>query len=157
MKVLGIDPGYDRLGIAIIEKNGSRNTLLHSSCFTTSPKDTFYKRLHEVGTHVAQIIKEHAPDRLAIETLFITKNQRTAMRVSETRGVIIYEAIRSNIPVFEYSPPEIKTAVTGHGRSDKEHVTKMIPLLVKMPPNHKALDDEYDAIAVGLTCIAIER
>ncbi len=157
MKILGIDPGYDRVGIAIVEKNPStKEVLLYSECFQTSSKDDFYTRLGQVGAKIAEIVTTFTPDALAIETLFITKNQKTAMRVAEARGVIMHEALRNKIPVFEYNPLQIKIAVTGHGGSDKTHVMKMIPLLVKIPTK-KALDDEYDAIAVALTCLASER
>ncbi len=149
MIILGIDPGYDRLGIAIIENK----TLIHSECFSTNPKDTFNKRLKEIGLKVKSIINEFSPDTLAIESIFITKNQKTAMKVAEARGVISYEASLKNIPIYEYSPPQIKVAVTGHGGSDKAQIIKMIPLLIKMK-SKKALDDEYDAIAIALTCQA---
>lgn len=160
MRIIGIDPGYDRLGIAVIEKNSQKNTLVYSACFNTSPKDSFYARLAQVGTEVGRIIDEYKPSGMAIESLFITKNQKTAMHVAEARGVIAYEAARRSLPIFEYTPGQIKIAVTGYGTSDKEQVTKMIPLLIKMPatnPPKKTLDDEYDAIAVALTCIACER
>lgn len=149
MKILGIDPGYDRLGIAIVHDK----TLLHSECFTTNPKDDFHTRLKEIGLRIKEVIEEYKPDLLAIESLFITKNQKTAMKVAEARGVIAYEASLKDIPIHEYTPPQIKVAVTGHGSSDKTHIMKMIPLLIKMETK-KALDDEYDAIAVALTCQA---
>jgi crossover junction endodeoxyribonuclease RuvC len=157
MKIIGIDPGYDRIGIAIIEKKSQKEkeVLLHSECFTTSKKTEIYDRLKEVGLRIRALIEEHRPDMLAMETLFITKNQKTAMHVSEARGIIAYEARLQNIPIFEYTPPQIKVAVTGHGHSDKVQVIKMIPLLVKMTTG-KRLDDEYDAIAVALTCAACE-
>lgn len=167
MRIIGIDPGYDRLGIAVIEKNGGKSatgrntdTLVYSDCFKTSAKDSFYTRLAAVGAEVSRIIDEYKPSGMAIESLFITKNQKTAMHVAEARGVIAYEAARRGLPIFEYTPGQIKIAVTGHGTSDKEQVTKMIPLLIRMPvitPVRKILDDEYDAIAVALTCIACER
>ena len=156
MKILGIDPGYDRVGIAIIEKSGkNKEVLIYSECFQTSSKDSFYTRLEQVGGAISGIIKKYSPSALAIESLFITKNQKTAMRVSEARGVIMYEAIKSGLSVYEYTPLQIKVAVTGHGGSDKAQVMKMIPLLVKLSAK-KTLDDEYDAIAVALTCIAHE-
>ncbi len=156
MKILGIDPGYDRVGIAIIEKEGkNKETLVFSECFQTSSKDSFYVRLRQVGKKIEEVIYKHSPNALAIESLFITKNQKTAMKVSEARGVIIYEAVKAGLPVYEYTPLQIKVAVTGHGGSDKAQVTKMIPLLVKLTIK-KALDDEYDAIAVALSCIAHE-
>ncbi|MDQ5893072.1 MAG: crossover junction endodeoxyribonuclease RuvC [Patescibacteria group bacterium] len=149
MRILGIDPGYDRVGIAVIEGK----TLLHSECFSTSPKDEFHVRLRGVGQRVHEIVAEFSPDVMALESLFITKNQKTAMKVAEARGVISYEACLLDIPIHEYTPPQIKVAVTGHGGSDKTAIIKMIPLLIKMP-SKKALDDEYDAIAVALTCQA---
>ena len=157
MILLGIDPGYDRVGIAVIEKKDkTKEVLLHSECLQTSSKDDFYTRLGQVGAKLKEIISKYSPDALAIESLFITKNQKTAMRVAEARGVIIYEAVSKNIPIFEYTPPQIKVAVTGHGGSDKTQIIKMIPLLIKMG-SKKAQDDEYDAIAVALTCLASEK
>lgn len=155
MKVMGIDPGYDRLGIAIIEKAGNRKeTVLYSACFTTDPHDSIHVRLHGIGKEVSRIIEEYKPDRLAIETLFISKNQKTAMRVAEARGIIIYQATERNIPVLELGPMEIKVAITGDGSSDKERMIKMVGLLVKLPAR-KRLDDEYDAIAVALAGAAL--
>jgi crossover junction endodeoxyribonuclease RuvC len=153
MKILGIDPGYDRVGIAIVEGK----TLLHSECFLTSSKDDFHVRLKEIGMRIKEIIETYSPDLLALESLFITKNQKTAMKVAEARGVIAYEASLKEIPIHEYSPPQIKVAVTGHGGSDKNQIIKMIPLLIKMSDKNKSkkiIDDEYDAIAVALTCQA---
>jgi crossover junction endodeoxyribonuclease RuvC len=151
MIILGIDPGYDRLGIAIIEKPyKGKESLLYSDCFTTSSKDDIYTRLEQIGTEISSVIEKFKPDALAIENLFITKNQKTAMRVSEARGIIIYECLKNSLDVFEYSPMQIKTAITSDGTSDKERMIKMVNLLIKIPKK-KALDDEYDAIAVALT------
>lgn len=155
MKILGIDPGYDRVGIAVIENS----TLLFSECIITNKEDEFHIRLKNVGQNIGEIIKKYSPDAVALESLFITKNQKTAMRVAEARGVISYEASLKNIPIYEYSPPQIKLAVTGHGGSDKSHIIKMIPMLLKkngQKISKKAVDDEYDAIAVALTCEAHE-
>jgi crossover junction endodeoxyribonuclease RuvC len=168
MKILGIDPGYDRLGIAVIEKPAKdKEIVIYSSCFTTSVKDTIYERLKQVGQEIARVINEFQPDSLALETLFITKNQKTAMRVSEARGIIIYEALTHDIPVFEYAPMEIKMAITSNGKSDKGQMMKMLPMLVDIPKKkasrggkvgvEKMLDDEYDAIAVALTHAARTR
>jgi crossover junction endodeoxyribonuclease RuvC len=152
MKILGIDPGYDRLGIAVIEKPlKGKEILLHSSCLQTSNKETIYERFERIGLEMKRMIQEFKPDAMALETLFITKNQKTAMRVSEARGIIIYEAIQARVPIFEYSPMEIKTAITSDGTSDKARMMKMLPLLIQIPKNIKAVDDEYDAIAVALT------
>lgn len=157
MIILGIDPGYDRLGIAILEKPvKGKEVLLYSDCLQTSSKDSIYRRFKAIGSEVSRIIDEYKPDSMALETLFFSKNQTTAMRVSEARGIIIYEAARRDIPVFEYGPMQIKAAVTGDGSSDKERMIKMVGLLVKLP-SKKTVDDEYDAIAVALAHAAIYR
>jgi crossover junction endodeoxyribonuclease RuvC len=162
MRIIAIDPGYDRVGIAIVERPSSKEKeqLLYSECFTTSAKVDIYDRLSAVGMRIRGLIQDFQPDALAMETLFITKNQKTAMHVSEARGIIAYEARLNGLPIFEYSPPQIKSAVTGYGKSDKDQIIKMIPLLLKIPPDKnqlKMLDDEFDAIAVGLTCLASEK
>jgi crossover junction endodeoxyribonuclease RuvC len=156
MKILGIDPGYDRIGIAIIEKNKGQDVLLHSECFTTDAKLPFYERLVKIEKRITEILDEFEPDALSIETLFISKNQKTGMRVAEARGVIAVSAAKRGVSIFEYSPPEIKAAITSDGRSDKTQMIKMIPLLVKMRPR-KRRDDEYDAIAAALTHSARSR
>lgn len=159
MKILGIDPGYDRVGIAVLEKPPrGKETLDYSACFETNPKMPIYARFRTIGEEVARVMDEYLPDRLAIESLFLSKNQTTAMRVSEARGIIIYEAARRNIPVYEYGPMEVKVAVTGDGKSDKSRMIKMVEMLVSIPQkNNKIIDDEYDAIAVALTCSATEK
>jgi crossover junction endodeoxyribonuclease RuvC len=164
MRIIGIDPGYDRLGIAVLDKPAKgKEALIYSSCFKTSSKDEIHGRMLSIGTEIARVIQEFSPDELAIENLFITKNQKTAMRVAEARGIIMYEASKRDIPIKEYTPMEIKLAVTGDGGSDKLRVTKMIGLLIEMPAkssNHgadKILDDEYDAIAVALAHSAMRR
>lgn len=151
MIIIGIDPGYDRLGIAVIEKKHTgKEVVLYSDCFQTSAKQDIYSRFLAIGEEVERIFDTFKPQALSIENLFISKNQKTAMRVSEVRGIIIYEAKKRNIPVSEYTPMEIKMAVTGDGTSDKERMIKMVSLLVKMPTK-KIIDDEYDAIAAALT------
>jgi crossover junction endodeoxyribonuclease RuvC len=112
--------------------------------------------LKKVGKEISRVLDRFKPDALSMETLFVTNNQKTAMRVAEARGIIIYEALCKGIPVFEYSPMQIKMAVTSDGRSDKERVIKMVRILVKMP-SEKALDDEYDAVAAALTHAACFR
>ncbi|MES2471043.1 MAG: crossover junction endodeoxyribonuclease RuvC [Patescibacteria group bacterium] len=157
MNILGIDPGYERVGIAVINKQpGQKETLLFSDCFRTPPKLPFSERLVMIGDAIGQTIGQYQIDALSIETLFFKNNQKTAMGVSEARGVIIYKAASQKIPVYEYSPLQIKLTITGYGKSDKEQMIKMIPMLVKITKPIK-YDDEYDAIAAALTCSAHER
>lgn len=151
MKIIGIDPGYDRLGIAIIEKNNQKKELLlYSDCFKTSNKESIHERLYKIGTEISKILDRFHPNIMALETLFITKNQKTAMWVAEVRGIIAYEAMKRKMFVTEYSPKQIKLAVTGSGSSDKKQVDKMIHLLIEIAKK-QALDDEIDAIAVAIT------
>lgn len=158
MNVLGVDPGYERLGIAIITKEpgARRETLLHSECFRTSAKDAHSERLARILERIEHIIDTHKPDVLAVETLFFSKNTTTALKVAEARGTIIAACARKGLRVLEFSPQDIKIAVTGSGSSDKTQVMKMIPMLIAMP-DQKKLDDEYDAIAAGITCFAMGR
>ncbi|MBX4211129.1 crossover junction endodeoxyribonuclease RuvC [Candidatus Parcubacteria bacterium] len=112
MKILSVDPGYERIGIAVMEKNTSKEIILFSECFTTSLKQKHDERLHDIGQEIKKIIEKFSPDRLAIETLFFNTNQKTAMHVAEARGVILYEAATKKIPIFEYTPLQVKIAVT---------------------------------------------
>lgn len=141
---LAIDPGYDRVGIAVFDKK----ELLHSECFVP-PKGGLYDRLIAVTAHIDALIEELKPESLAIETLFFSKNQKTAIAVAEARGAIIVAAARHGLAVHEYSPQAVKIAVTGSGNAAKDGVIKMVDRLVTLPPR-KRLDDEYDAIALGI-------
>lgn len=155
MKIISIDPGYERLGIAVIEKDG-KEILVHSECFKTSKDFSHSERLGLIKDRIDQLLKEYSPTQLAIETLFFAKNQKTALMVSEARGAIISTCQSNGLSVHEYTPNQIKLAVTGYGASDKNAVMKMVPQLIKVGKDIKH-DDEYDAIAVGLTHFAIQR
>jgi crossover junction endodeoxyribonuclease RuvC len=157
MKILGIDPGYGRLGLAIIDKpQKGKESVIYSDCFETSKDEDIGKRLLQIGTEVGRVLDEYSPEAMAIESLFITKNQKTAMRVSEARGIIMYEAYKRAISVHEYSPMQIKLAITSDGTSDKDRMIKMVHLLVKLPERIR-IDDELDAIAIALTHSALAK
>ncbi len=156
MKVLALDPGYDRLGVAVIEKNEGKESLIHSACIETDKKSELTDRLFVVGEAVSKLIKKYKPDAVAIETLFFNKNIKTAIGVAQVRGIIIYLAKQAGCAVYEFGPQEIKVAVTGYGKSDKNAVIGMVKRLIKNAPE-TALDDEYDAIAVGITALAHHR
>lgn len=155
MRICGIDPGYDRLGISILDGNASQQTHIHSECFVPDTKD-FFDRLFLCGQRIATLLDEHQPEAIALETLFVTKNQKTAMHVAELRGVILYEARKRHIAISEYTPSQVKLAVTGYGASDKAAVEAMVGRLVALP-ERAMLDDEYDAIAVAITHLAHAR
>jgi crossover junction endodeoxyribonuclease RuvC len=156
MRILGIDPGVERVGIAIIDKVGGKETFIYSECFKTSAKLSHAERLALIGGEIARVIDEYAPKALSIEKLFFQTNVTTAMFVAEARGVIVYECARRGLPVYEYTPMEIKVAVTGYGKSDKTAIMQMVPKLIKLPVR-KMIDDEVDAIAITLTAFAHER
>ena len=158
MRILGIDPGFERLGVAILEKNkdDKKERVLFSECFKTSAKLEFPERLFLIGKEIKKIIKKFQPEILAIETLFFTSNQKTVMHVAEVRGVAIYEASLEGLKIFEASPPQIKIAITGYGKANKEQVMKMVRALVEMA-KFKTSDDELDAIAIALTALAHMR
>ncbi len=157
MIIISIDPGYERLGIAVIEKEDrQKESLLYSECFQTSKDLDHYDRLVLIGNKVREIITKYKPTFLAIEKLFLSTNHKTAMFVSEACGVILYESRLQGLLVESFSPPQIKLAVCGNGKADKKSIMKMIPLLISLHTNIK-YDDEYDAIAVGLTFFAHKR
>lgn len=153
MRVLAIDPGYDRLGVAVMEHDGQKEVLLYSACIETDKNATFPDRLHALGQDFAAILKEYHPDCIGIETLFFNKNIKSALMVAHARGTIMYLAKATGATVYEFGPQEIKVAVTGYGKSDKNAVIDMVKRLVPTAPA-QALDDEYDAIAIGITALA---
>lgn len=155
MRIIAIDPGYERLGVAVLEKE-KREILIFSECFKTKASLPFFDRLELIGREVARIIKEYSPKELAIENLFIETNQKTAMRVAEVRGAILYQARILGLEIYEYTPLQIKVATTGYGKATKTQVTTMIRKLVSGAELLKQ-DDEVDAIAVGVTHFAHYR
>ena len=156
MRILAFDPGYERLGVAVLEKQNGKEVLLHSECVRTSAKLSFPERLKELGAAAEQLIEEWAPAAVALEQVFFEKNAKTAMQVAEVRGALTYIVAKHGIEVLQYAPAAVKVAVTGYGKSDKAAVALMVGKLVSLPVR-KRLDDELDAIAVGLTCLASHR
>ena len=156
MRIIAIDPGYERVGIAILEKIGSKEELIYSDCFQTSSKELPEQRLFLIGTEISTLLKKYGPEALAIESLFFKTNAKTAMKVSEARGVMLYLAAQNNLPVKEFTPLQVKVATTGYGKSEKEQVATMVKKLIKVNKVIKH-DDEYDAIALGLTYFATFR
>jgi crossover junction endodeoxyribonuclease RuvC len=156
MRVLAFDPGYERLGVAVLEKKAGKEVLLFSQCMRTSASHTFAERLAQLGAHIEELITTWSPAVVALENLYFENNAKTAMNVSAVRGMLLYIAARHGLVAHEYTPLQVKAAVTGNGRSDKAAVALMVPKLVSIPPG-KRLDDEMDAIAVGITCLASTR
>ena len=157
MRIISIDPGYERLGIAILEKESKqKEVLVFSECFKTSAKLPHHERLALIGNRIKEVIKKHQPDELATEKLVSSGNQKTAMLVAESRGVILYSGSSLGLQIFEYTPNNVKIAITGYGRSEKKQMIDMVKKLIVV--NSKTnIDDEFDAIAIGLTHFAISK
>ena len=133
MKVLAIDPGYGRCGVAVVEKNGGgKEILLYSACIETSAKSDFPERLAAVAGECARLMAQHSPDCVALERLYISKNQKTAMHVAEVRGALMGAASSAGLKVFEYTPGEVKSAAAGWGGADKKAVASMLHALMKI-------------------------
>jgi crossover junction endodeoxyribonuclease RuvC len=157
VRILGIDPGYDRLGLAIVEGDGrGGGRWVWSTTAKTDRKLSHPERLLQIRLAVAEAIAAHRPGAAAVEQLFWSRNQTTALPVAEARGVALAEAAAAGIPVFEYGPQQVKLAVAGSGRAEKTAVEKMAKILAGIG-ERKMVDDEADAVAVALTCLARER
>lgn len=163
MRVLAFDPGYERLGVAVLEKNNpstslgtGKEELLFSDCVRTKAALPFEERLAMLGAAAEALIKKWRPDAVALEEVYFEKNAKTAMQVARVAGVLAYLAAKAGLPVHQYTPMEVKVATTGHGGSDKRAIAAMLPRLVSIKPGAR-LDDEMDAIAVGITCLASVR
>lgn len=151
VRIIGIDPGFDRLGVAVIDKEVNKETLVYSTSIVTSRSDTFEDRIIAIGNELEKILQTYTPSECVVEKLFFAKNQTTAIQVAEVRGVVLYVARKAGLSIYEYSPPQIKLAVTGYGKATKQDVGVMVGKILHIPPQAKQLDDELDAIAIALT------
>ena len=149
IKILAIDPGYDRCGTALLDIEGA---ILHSACITTDKKDSIEKRLAHIYTEIEKIVIRENPSYIALETLFFSVNKKTVINVAQARGVVVLLAGLHNIPLVELSPQEVKLALTGIGNANKEQVQKMVQLTLHIDTDKK-LDDEIDAIALGVASL----
>ena len=156
MRVLAIDPGFDRMGIAVLEGDPSRPTHIWSEC-VIPPKGEPEERLSYLVRAVETAIASYSPDLFAIESLYwSTNNKRSALGVAEARGAVLACAGEAELPVLECSPQTVKLAVTGYGAADKKAVAAMVPRLIALPPK-KRLDDELDAIALAIAALSTRR
>lgn len=156
MKALGLDPGYDRLGVAIVDNASGHDTVVYSTCVETNTNEDLSQRLVHIGHTLTKILETYQPDIVGVETLFFNKNVKTAIGVAQARGVLLYLVQLTGCELYELSPQEIKVALTGYGKSDKAAVLAMVQRLVHNVPA-AAVDDEYDAIAAAVTALAHHR
>lgn len=151
MKILGIDPGTGRLGWSVLEILPRANpVLLDCGCVETPPKTVLSKRLKIIYDFLTELIRSSKSDTLAIESLFFTKNVKTAIDVGAARGVAILCAEQFNLSINEYTPTQIKSSLTGFGKADKKQVEFMVMNILKIKTKIKP-DDAVDAVAIALT------
>lgn len=149
MRVLGIDPGYGRLGFAVVEQQGSRAKALAHGVIDTPAKDSMPIRLRAIHDGVVAVITEHAPSCIATEKLLFSANRATAMDVAKAQGVVLLAAAERGLEWTEYTPAEIKMSVAGAGNADKRQVQWMVVRLLGLTEAPKP-DDVTDALAVAL-------
>jgi crossover junction endodeoxyribonuclease RuvC len=146
MMIIGLDPGYDRLGWAVGQKNGNHWQNLSFGCIQTSKKDNLFDRYLQMNNELQLILDRCKPQSSAIETLFFSVNKKTALIVSEARGVVLSCLIRNKIEISEYHPVKIKLNLTGYGKADKKAVEKMVRMELGL--TEPIIDDAIDALAI---------
>lgn len=150
MRIIGIDPGLGRLGWGVVEVASSQQTAISFGCIETNKDTLEEKRIEQVYAQLRADIDELKPEAFAVEKLFFGRNVTTAFMVGQARGVVLLLAAQAQIPVYEYNPGEIKVAVTGYGKADKNQIGEMVKAILKLKEIPR-LDDTTDALAIALT------
>ncbi len=153
MIIIGIDPGTAITGFGVIRKIKKELECLDCGSIQTSPKSSAPERLNKLYTELTRLIKKHKPDILGVENIYFFKNLKTAFPVSQAKGVILLAAARAKVPVYEFTPLQVKMTITGYGRAEKKQVQKMIGHLLKLKEIPK-IDDITDALGVAI-CSAL--
>lgn len=149
MIILGIDPGYAIVGYGVLEFDGNKFKAIEYGAVTTDASMNMFDRLKSVYDDINEIIERTKPDFMAIEELFFNSNQKTAINVAQARGVILLAAMNHSVEIFEYTPLQVKQAVAGYGRADKNQVQQMVKLLLGLKEVPKP-DDTADAVAIAI-------
>ena len=149
MKILGIDPGFAIAGYGVIEKRNGVLLPLDYGAITTPPSENGAVRLAMLAEGLEKLIKVHKPDAVAVEELFFTHNAKTAIQVAQARGVILLCAVRECGRIYEYTPLQIKQALTGNGRAEKQQIQYMVRVILKLKEIPKP-DDAADALAAAI-------
>ena len=152
MRVLGIDPGTGRTGYGLVEREGTRLQAIDYGCIETPAGMALSERLLEIHSALENLIEAHEPTYLSVERLFFNRNVQTAFAVGQARGVVLLTAAMHGIPVYEYTPNEVKIAVTGYGRAAKDQVQRMVQVVLGLPEIPRP-DDTADALAIAI-CLA---
>lgn len=149
MLVLGIDPGIATIGFGLVEAERGRAQMMRYGAITTSAGVPLSKRLYQIETDMESLIGQLSPDVISIEELFFNNNITTGIAVAHGRGVILYAAEKCGIPLFEYTPSQVKQAVVGYGKAQKHQVMEMTRMLLKLKAVPRP-DDAADALALAL-------
>ncbi len=149
MIILGIDPGIAIVGYSIIECKGNNMKAIEYGCIKTDSKLSFPERIKIIYDNLNNIIEEYKPQDLAVEELFFNKNVKTAIQVGQARGVEILAGVNKGLDIYEYTPLQIKQAITGYGRADKKQIQEMVKILLNLNQVPKP-DDVADALAVAI-------
>jgi crossover junction endodeoxyribonuclease RuvC len=149
MRVLGIDAGSRATGYGVIEIDGADCVFVDCGVIRVSPADMLSVRLKAIHEAVVEVIRERQPDEAAFESVFHAMNVQSALKLGHARGVCIHAAAAAHLPVYEYSPTEVKSAVTGYGRAEKPQVQQMVRALLRLA-DWRAPYDASDALAVAL-------
>ena len=149
MRIIGIDPGYAIVGFGVIEYNKARFDVVDYGAVTTPAGMDFNSRLLEIYNDLCYILDKFKPEYMAIERLYFTSNQKTAIDVAQARGIVLLAARQRNICVFEYTPLQVKQSVTGYGKAVKKQVQEMTTRILKLNEIPKP-DDTADALAIAI-------
>lgn len=149
MKILGIDPGYAIIGWGVLQYERGRFAPVDFGAVTTAAGTPFVERLQQIYTDLSLILAKHRPDAMAIEKLYFQNNQKTAIEVAEARGVILLAAQNAGVPIYEYTPLQVKSAVTGYGQAQKPQVMEMTRRLLRLQQVPRP-DDTADALAIAI-------
>lgn len=149
MIILGIDPGYAIVGWGVLNYQGNQFQVLDYGAITTEASMDIYQRFKAIHEDLNQIIERYQPDAMAIEELFFNSNRTTAINVAQARGVLVLSALNHDVPVFEYTPLQVKQAVAGYGRAEKQQVQQMTKMLLHLDSVPKP-DDTADALAIAI-------
>ena len=150
MIILGIDPGYAIVGIGVIEYKGGKHRYIHHCAITTPAGMPTTERLQIIFREMNFLLDEYKPDAVAIEELFFNSNQKTAINVAQARGVLLVSVTNRDIPIYEYTPLQVKQSITGYGRADKKQIQTMVKMLLHLNVIPKP-DDAADALAIAIT------
>lgn len=149
MRIIGIDPGYAITGFAVVDYNGNHFELIKSGAIETKAGVPLPVRLTKIYDDMQVLVDEYKPDAISIEELFFNRNTTTAIGVAQGRGAVLIIAAKNNIPIYEYTPLQVKQGVVGYGRADKKQVQMMVKTILNLETVPK-LDDTTDAIAIAI-------